>query len=283
MKGLFVGLTSIDIIYPLNHFPEENTKNPSLNGLLDIGGPATNAAFTFAALGGKATLVSLIGQQPFRLFIKEKLEQYGIEHIDLNEQLNQIPVISSIVVNASTGSRTIVNFQPKTDIPVLSPQVNTDRFDIICVDGFFADYLLRVLESNRLRVPVVLDGGSYKPHTDQLLKFINYPIISERFTAPDGGAAGDYLRKKGLQRFAITRGEQPLEVFENGTTYYLPVPQVKAVDTLAAGDIFHGAFAKYIVEKDHNFKLALEMAARIASQSCAHLGPRQWVSSGRNP
>jgi sugar/nucleoside kinase (ribokinase family) len=47
---------------------------------------------------------------------------------------------------------------------------------------------------------------------------------------------------------------------------------IKAVDTLGAGDIFHGAFCHYILQQD--FPTALSNAAKVAARSCESFGTR---------
>ena len=55
------------------------------------------------------------------------------------------------------------------------------------------------------------------------------------------------------------------------------VPQVQPVDTLGAGDIFHGAFCYYILQA--SFTDALTRAAKIAANSCQFFGTRRWMES----
>lgn len=277
MTGLFIGLTSIDLIYPFDHFPIENTKNKSSSRIIDIGGPATNAAFAFTALGGKATLVSLIGQQPFAAFMKGKLREYDIQHIDLNSQSTQQPEMASILLNTKNGSRTVFTEKPKRVYQVNTPPINLANFDVICIDGFFGAYVLQLLKKNKTNTPVVFDGGSYKEQTDSLLDLVDYPIFSEHFSAPKHSSLKAYLKEKQIQPFAITKGEKAIELVEKGLNYQIEVPKTNAIDTLGAGDIFHGAFAKYIIQEKHDFKSALENAATIASLSCQFIGARQWV------
>ena len=131
MNGLFIGTTSIDIISPLPSFPEENSKNRGQKQLIDIGGPATNAAYTFAKLGGNATLISLVGKNPFSQFIHQKLESYNIHHIDLNPNLERNPIISTIIINKQNGSRTINDIPYPPQLPLLKPNIDLDYFDII--------------------------------------------------------------------------------------------------------------------------------------------------------
>ncbi len=54
------------------------------------------------------------------------------------------------------------------------------------------------------------------------------------------------------------------------------VPQINPVDTLGAGDIFHGAFCYYILQRD--FPSALAAASQVAARSCEFFGTRSWVS-----
>ena len=277
MKGLFIGLTSIDLIYALPGFPEENTKNKCEGPMIDIGGPATNAAFTFAALGGTATLVSLIGRNSFSAFMNEKLEQYGIRHLDLDATFRGDPELASIIVNGTNGSRTIVSSKPKTATVFRPPAVNLGEFDIICLDGFYGEYATKLLRGHRGGSPVVFDGGSYKPYTEDLIEYLTYPIFSEKFAMPDGRSLHETMTAKGILNYAITKGEQPIEVYEKERNYRLPVEELHVKDTLGAGDIFHGAFCWYILQERADFRTALKKAGKIAGLSCQFSGTREWT------
>ncbi|MFN7658917.1 MAG: PfkB family carbohydrate kinase, partial [Dolichospermum sp.] len=55
------------------------------------------------------------------------------------------------------------------------------------------------------------------------------------------------------------------------------VPTIQPVDTLGAGDIFHGAFCHYILE--NSFVQALELAANTAAKACQYFGTRNWLNA----
>ena len=74
------------------------------------------------------------------------------------------------------------------------------------------------------------------------------------------------------------QGKELLEVFDNHKQYELPIPEVKAMDTLGAGDVFHGAFTNYII-KEYDFRSALKMSFSIAGLSCQFIGAREWTSA----
>ncbi|MGB6013601.1 MAG: PfkB family carbohydrate kinase, partial [Nodosilinea sp.] len=71
--GLFVGLITLDCIYRVSHVPSSDEKIVAEDSLLVAGGPATNAAIAFAALGNHATVVGALGQHPLAELIRAEL------------------------------------------------------------------------------------------------------------------------------------------------------------------------------------------------------------------
>jgi len=57
----------------------------------------------------------------------------------------------------------------------------------------------------------------------------------------------------------------------------IAVTKIRAVDTLGAGDIFHGAFCYYISQPGYEFREALSAAAHVATFSCRDPGTRWWM------
>src|SRR5438105_13188091 len=95
-SGLFVGITTIDIQYLLDTFPGSNVKTWAGAFTMTVGGPATNAAITFAYLGGKSHLLSVIGQHPFTPYMEGELRQYNVSWTELSARADKLPTISSI-------------------------------------------------------------------------------------------------------------------------------------------------------------------------------------------
>lgn len=73
----------------------------------------------------------------------------------------------------------------------------------------------------------------------------------------------------------MTRGEKAIRT-QNGE---IEIEPVECIDSLAAGDIFHGAFCFAYLEKEYNFEQALKYASKIASESVKYKGPRAWMTS----
>ncbi len=81
----------------------------------------------------------------------------------------------------------------------------------------------------------------------------------------------------GVADVAVTRGAEPVLAVAGDRVTELQVPAVAVVDTLAAGDVFHGAYlvGRYLREIEHHGALAF--AAQVASASCRYAGPRAGV------
>lgn len=278
-EGLFIGITTLDILYPVDSYPNENEKVNALKICHFVGGPATNAAITFAALGGVATLVSAVGDHHWGTFIKNRLKKYNVKHMDLAKGSSPVPTTSSIAINVKNGNRTVftASSSPYTPDSTIPEDVLSGRYDVLCTDGFLAPLVIDICDRQveKISPKVVFDGGSYKPETDHLLQHVSHPIFSERFTWPHADPLESFLHDQKIDQYAITRGERPILYFHKDTKVKVEVPEVRAVDTLAAGDIFHGAFSYYIC--DHDFINSLSLSANIASLSCQFLGPRKWI------
>lgn len=279
MRGLFWGLLTIDLHFFADYFPEENTKTKVKRFDSYIGGPATNAAITFQHLGGKSQLVSAIGQNSFRSMIYDRLNQYALECFDLKEYEKADPIFASILTNETSGSRTIFSYHPK-QAGLVEGESDEMHFDIALFDGFYLDSAIQKAKECKAKgIVTVFDGGSWKNGTEHILKYIDIAICSEDFLPPGVIHSEDvtaYLLNKGVKKAAITRGEKPIIVNEGDVNLLVEVPNVEVVDTLGAGDIFHGAFCYYYAI-ENQFIPALERAAKIAARSCELRGPRTWM------
>lgn len=280
-EGVFVGLSTIDVVYSVDEFPGANSKVVARSQDVFVGGPATNASIAFGHLGGEPTLVTAVGRHALASVITDELKRHSIRLIDLNPDFDQAPVISSIAVNR-TGERNVVSANA-TRVTAQLSQVDEallEEASVVLVDGHYMQACQAWSGVARSRgIHVVLDGGSWKDGTDELLKRVDSAICSADFLPPGCLTENDvfsYLRSSGVTNIAITNGAEPIRFVSGGRSGIVPVPQVQLVDTMGAGDIFHGAFC-YFVSNGSLFEEALRNAARVASESCRFHGTREWM------
>ncbi len=282
MKGLFIGLTTIDIIHYVTAEPEANEKISAADTKVFTGGPAANAAVAFSKLGGKAELVSPAGDSIFTSIAQKELDAYSVRLHNFSRHTGSDPVIASVIVNTLTGNRTVVGVKPQAEEPEPCFETPSIIPDVVLIDTYFNGTAKKYLEWARgHNALVVLDGGSWKPTLDIVLPYVDYAICSEDFRAPGCTAQSEtalYLHDFGIETLCFTRGEKPIHVYEQGRGMKeFPVERVLQVtDTLGAGDIFHGAFCFYIVQTRMDFFESLASAAKTAASSIQSFGPRDW-------
>ena len=273
-QGLFVGLCGLDVIfYEKNKFPEEDTKMKCSDVGCAIGGPAANAAITYTMLGGQATIVSYVGNSNVGLLIKSMLAKLNIKLIDLCLD-DDIKCVSSIYINTDNATRTI--FSGRNEIHKLdSFKLLEDAIkesDFILYDGHFShidDVLLETAKKENKKI--VIDVGGWKDTFKKILSYNPILICSEVFE--NEGLNGIEMRKiYGVDQIAITKGKKTFEYQDFEKHGFIEPLKVDSVDTLGAGDIFHGAFCYYMFEKEQCFVDALESAKVVAGISTTKYG-----------
>ncbi|MDX2151918.1 MAG: PfkB family carbohydrate kinase [Bryobacteraceae bacterium] len=282
--GLFAGLCTVDLIYRVPALPQPNSKNVASSQLVFAGGPATNAAITYALLGGEATLVSALGTHPLASVPHAELSSNSIRFTDLASSFAGIPAVSSIFVDESNGNRIVVSANAgaiASHPRALPADLHLELASFILFDGHHFDVLSPLLlEAKRRGLTAILDGGSWKPALEPVIGSFDVVIASGNFMPPGCIMHSDviaFLQRTGVPRAVITRGHLPVLVSDQGASSQIPVPSVAAVDTLGAGDVFHGAFCAAFFVQRLPFLDALAFAAHVASLSTTVQGTRAWV------
>lgn len=288
-KGLFVGMVTLDLIYLVEQLPTSNQKIVALDAITSAGGPATNAAVAFQHLGNQAVLMGAIGTHPTADLILTELQEWGVAIADLAPKRTESPPVSSIMVTRSTGERAVVSINAvkfQIGCEQIPPDV-LEGVDVMLIDGHQMEIGAALAEQASSKptqlaqaqaIPVVIDGGSWKPGFEIVLPWVDYAICSANFHPPGCKTPQDvidYLSEFKIQHIAITNGGNAISLLSNGEAEEIQVPRVTAIDTVGAGDIFHGAFCHFILQT--TFKQALSQSAQIAARACQSFGTRNWM------
>jgi sugar/nucleoside kinase (ribokinase family) len=166
-------------------------------------------------------------------------------------------------------------------LKVLSPQV-------LLFDGHELQASLAALRVFPEAISI-LDAGSWREGTASLAGQVDYLAASERFALQATGlsnlsdaaaqrACASRLRELYPAIVIITLGENGLIADDGGGFFHLAAYPAPVVDTTAAGDIFHGAFA-YAVAQSWSFLESLRFASLTASLSVRVAGGRSSIPS----
>jgi sugar/nucleoside kinase (ribokinase family) len=277
-----VGLSTVDVVYRVDRVPGVDEKAQATSVEVAAGGPAANAAVTAAALGAEVTLVSAVGAHPLGDLIRDDLGRHGVRLIDAAAGTAGPPPVSSIIVLAGTGQRTIVS-RNAGDVAVgVPPDLDLAGADAVLVDGHHPALARAAARAARR---LVVDAGSWRPVFAELLPHADVVACSAAFRAPRAGLLDR------VPHVAVTDGPRPVRWRSGDRSGEVPVPPVTAVDTAGAGDVFHGALAVAIARDPEITDLprALRYAVTVAGARVTHQGPRSWLAGlsasgpGRSP
>ena len=284
---LCLGHSAYDLIFPLDEYPAENVK--IMVGICNEsgGGPAANAAYLIASWDARCAIASLVGDDAYGRAILEEFHSVGADTSLLEVRPGHATSLSAIWVNEKSGSRTIVNRTLREARLRLDPdRLAATKPSVMLFDGHQLEAAKEALEAFP-EAETIIDAGTLYGDTESLVRQVDYVIGSERFATQyagvpdlDGPAnrqkAIDAVRRVAKSHVAITMGERGLVYHDGRQVRHMPAVAVEAVDTTAAGDIFHGAFA-YGVVKGMSFEQALDLASHTAALSVTRPGGRQSI------
>jgi sulfofructose kinase len=277
---LCAGIAVLDEVFRVSAFPLPDTKVQASEFISIGGGNAANAAVAIARLGGKAYFAAPLGVDAVGDRLVESLQREGVECVGCVRVPGARTPISGIFVDAR-GDRTIANYRDHrlNEATVDDPGLLVTAVDAVLADNRFPDFVLPICRAAMARgIPVVIDADKAEDHRQPLFKAATHVIFSAQCLRaaartddlPLGLAQMGTLTDAFL---AVTNGPHPVLWYDRSraTIRETPVFVIKAVDTLGAGDVFHGAFALALVE-GRGVEDALRFAAAAAALKCSRFG-----------
>lgn len=278
-RVLACGLATVDVVQTVAAPPGPNEKIVATSASVEGGGPALNGAVTAAVLGASAVLVSAVGDGPLSHVVRADLYRYAVELADCGPSGYELP-LSTVLITASTGERAVISRNDLAADGYLPIHDNVlDGVDAVLLDGHHLPLCREIaFRARRNGIPVLLDGGSWKPGLETLLSEVDMAVVSADFVTPDGDGLDAVLRY-GPTFAARTHGPGPVAWrARDGSSGTIDPPGVHVVDTLGAGDVLHGAIVARLAEHGWSDPVTLlEYGVRVASRSVGYAGARGWA------
>lgn len=280
LRILCIGMPVRDLIFRVPDVPQRGSKEHATEFIELTGGNCPNAAITISRLGGHTMLTGPMGgaQTTSSAYIYDQLEGEGIDTGGLVVVDDVVTPISTIMIDPS-GERTIVTFRdPKLwTVKLPSPDTLLGECDAILIENRCAEFATEVCtEAHRRGIPVVVDADRMMSLREGLLQVSSHIVFSAEALHATAGERDDVaaLRKIGKLTPAflgVTSGAQGVTWLENGEPKHMPAFPVHTVDTLGAGDAFHGAFTLAIAE-GQSLEQAMRFASATAALKCTRFG-----------
>jgi sugar/nucleoside kinase (ribokinase family) len=278
---LCIGMPVRDLTFRVSGVPARGSKENATHFEEICGGNALNAAIGIVRLGGRASICGPMGdvRDTSDRYILDKLAHEGIETKHIVHMPRLVTPISAIMIDPS-GERTIVTFRDPELWKVHLPPSKTllDDCAAILTESRCAEFCTDLCaEAVRRGIPVIVDVDRAMSLREGLLNASSHLVFSseplqETADIADDAKALHKIAKLTKSFLAGTRGPQgTIWLDENGSIQETPAFPVHTVDTLGAGDVFHGAFALAITEKQE-LRQALRFASAAAALKCTRFG-----------
>jgi len=278
---LCIGIPVRDLTFRVAGLPARGSKENASHFEEICGGNSLNAAIGIVRLGGRASMCGPMGdsKETASRYIFEQLGHEGIETRHIVQMPGLVTPISGIMIDP-TGERTIVTFRDPALWKVQLPSADAllDDCAAILVESRCAEFSTDLCaEARRRGIPVVVDVDRAMSLSEGLLTASSHLVFSseplqETADVADDGAALKKIAKLTPSFLAGTRGARgTIWLDDQGQLQETPAFPVHTVDTLGAGDVFHGAFTLAITE-GQPLQDALRFASAAAALKCTRYG-----------
>jgi sugar/nucleoside kinase (ribokinase family) len=268
----------LDEVYRVKAVPPVDSKGDATEFMAVGGGCAANAAVAIARLGGRVRFAGPLGDDDIGA---RTLANLAREHVDTTGCVSVKggrSSVSAILVDES-GARTIVTYaDPKLlEIGPENAAALVKDVDGVLLDNRRPKFVVPICrEAARRRLPIVLDVDKPATPDDPLLAMATHAIFSgeslrDTFKGQTTANALMDVHKASGGFAAVTDGPNDVLWTDGGEVHALPAFKVTAVDTLGAGDVFHGAFAFALLE-GKSMPDALRFAAAASAVKVQRFG-----------
>jgi sulfofructose kinase len=278
---LCIGMPVRDLTFRVPGVPARGSKENASHFDQICGGNALNAAVGIVRLGGRASICGPMGdaRETSSRFIFEQMAHEGIDTRHIVHMRGLVTPISAIMIDPS-GERTNVTFRDPELWKVELPDAETllEDCDAILVESRCAEFCTELCaEARRRSIPVIVDVDRAMSLREGLLTASTHLVFSSESLQETAGMSDDGQALKKIARLtpaflAGTRGPRgTIWLDEHQNLQETPAFPVHTVDTLGAGDVFHGAFTLAITEHQE-LRQALRFASAAAALKCTRFG-----------
>lgn len=277
-----IGAACLTTLYRVDAIPAVPGKAQARAAVRVTDGMAISAACAFARLGGEASVWARLGDDAQGQAMRAELAAAGLDVAGLRACPGGKSSHAAVVVDAR-GERLVTVFHdPGLDAdPVWLPLDALDGAAFLHADVRWIEGATRAMKAARGKgVRAMLDAETTDPAIlAALVPLASHAVFSDAGLAvhtgtPDVEAGLRLVAARGTHaHVGASCGAAGYVWLEDGAVRRMPAPSVAAIDTLAAGDVFHGALALALAE-GRTMAAAARFACAAASLKCAVFGGR---------
>ena len=260
-----LGSLNVDFFIRVENFPHAGETLFGRDFRTAFGGKGANQAYAVARMGGQVAMIGCIGNDDFGNTMLANMQAVGVDVAHVLRRANAPSGVALITLDdagqnqivVATGANATVTVDDvlgAADVIRRSQALMTQLETTLPA----AETALRI--AREAGVMTVLNPAPYSPIPDALLALCDFVIPNETEASKLVGvdvrdvdtarAASPLLKAKGARNVLITLGAQGVWIDAENFAGHVPAYPVKPIDTVAAGDVFIGAFVTRLCEGD---------------------------------
>lgn len=280
-----LGLNATDTLISIPALPSPGSK--AVVNSLDVmpGGQVATAVVACQYWGLRARYVGKLGDDSAAQIHRRAFDAAGVEtHIFTTP--NCTSAQSYIMVDAEGERSVLWHRDPR--LRIAPEEINRDwivNARTLLVDGCDTAAAIRAAQwAREAGVPVIADLDDAYPDSEQLLRSIDYLIVSRELPRRLSGNTDlrqslKWLKHEfGCRLTAATLGAEGVLGWDGQHFHYSAAFRVQVVDSTGAGDIFHAAFV-YGLLQGWPLPKTLDFACAAAALNCTAAGARGNIAS----
>ena len=246
-----------------------------------VDGMAVSAACAFVRLGGQGAVWGRVGADPRGVGMRRELAAAGLDVSAVRSVPGGLSSIAVSIIDAR-GDRLVVPYHDAS-LDAAADWLPLERIasaDFVHVDTRWPEGAAAALVAARAAgVPGMLDADIAPPDIlARLVPLSSHAVFSDAGLFVHTGmsdleAALRLVAAGHPGHVGASCGVDGYAWIEAGALWRVPAPRVEVVDTLAAGDVFHGALALRLAE-GATIEAAARFAVVAASLKCTRFGGR---------
>ena len=275
-----VGLNATDTVIPVDEYPVRGSKTEYFGGTRLPGGQVASTVIACQRWGLRTRYVGTLGDDDAAKLHREAFAKAGVE-TQIHTVAGGVSAQSLIIVDAG-GERTVLCRRDERMAikPEHLEREWIEQARALHVDGY--DTAAATVAAGWARsagVPVIADLDELYPGVEDLIRLVDYLIVSRDFPLrlmgeTDLGTALRGMQERyGCKLTAATLGEAGVVAWDGVQFHSAAAYRVPVVDTTGAGDIFHAGFI-YGLLQEWPLDRQLDFACAAAALNCTAVGAR---------
>jgi len=276
---LLIGISTLDIINQVDHYPSEDSEIRALNQVIRCGGNACNSAIVLQQLGMTPYLLSKRADDGGASQILSELAKRNIDTSLCPVQKNGNTPTSYITSNILNGSRSIIHYRNLDELSADEfTRIELSLYDWLHFEARNCQQLEIMLQhAKRFNKPISIELEKNRDNIELIMPYADVLLISRPFANSHGFDNAEdcithFSKLFKSKIITCTWGEMGAWVYTNSTVTHQPAIKIEnPIETLGAGDTFNAGFISAIIRNMPPTQ-ALQFAARLAANKCQQSG-----------